>query len=432
MKIRLNFKKIFVYIFGFILLYQPNYPVNINLLLFNVKLNNHLLLISGTVIYLIMYIMRGKNIFYFFRDKKIFKFTTFVALSSVYYVCRTVLAGTSFFDIKNIRIVQNLFPILYLIAALIINNELNELGMTNKEKVKYVINLALFQAIIAISMLLLPSLKKIAIYIYSQGSENVNIYIAKNRLHGICDGDYTYSFQILHGIIALVCLIYAFIHNEKKCYIYTLPILLVTFLNGRSGIIIFIAGVLLFILVLAIHSHNLKKLFKFAIIIIIMTFCLYKVISLYIPSAVSLVRHAILDVTSFSDGNKETETSQLYNMIRFPKGTDFIFGRGFRVYGQKGILYGETFYSDIGIVNDMYMGGIIYCSLLYSAYLFLYGKRKENDLFKRSVRIIMLVSLILANIKGEVFRSALLQTITIFIAVVLSYDKSLNNYEERK
>lgn len=421
----MNLKKILVYIFGFILIYQPNYPIE----LISIKLNNHLLLIFFTIIYLIVYTIKRKNIFKFFKNKNIFLYTFLLIYSTIYFALRTILAGTEFFDTKNIRIIQNLFPILYLLAALIINNELNELGMSTKEKIKYVINLAIVQSIIAISMLFFPSLKKIAIYIFSQESENINIYIAKNRLHGICDGDYTYSFQILHGIISLICLIYAFVYNEKKYYIYTILILLVTFLNGRSGIIIFIVGIVIFLFIIFFHSHKLSKLVKFIAIMIIMIFTVYKIISLYIPSAESLIRHAILDVIKFNAGNEDTETSQLYNMMKFPNGIEFLVGKGYRVYGQKGLPYGETFYSDIGIVNEIYMGGIFYSILLYSAYFKLY-KNKNKNIFEFSIKIIMFSSIILANIKGEVFRSSLLQTIIIFIAIILLFDNSKYSNKE--
>ena len=190
MAIKVNVKKIFAYMFGFILLYQPNYPININLFFFNLRINNYILLLIFVLLYLFHYIIYRKNIFRLLNLKKYLAFVVLIFLATLYYVCRTAFAGTSFTDIKNLRIVQNLFPIVYMFAALIINNELNEMNYSTKDKCKFIINLAIIQAAIAILMLVFPSLKKIAITIYGQGAENVNIYVAKNRLHGICDGDY--------------------------------------------------------------------------------------------------------------------------------------------------------------------------------------------------------------------------------------------------
>lgn len=41
-------------------------------------------------------------------------------------------------------------------------------------------------------------------------------------------------------------------------------------------------------------------------------------------------------------------------------------GEGYRVYGEFGLLHGKI-PSDIGFVNDMFMGGILYIVLLYGA-----------------------------------------------------------------
>ena len=45
----------------------------------------------------------------------------------------------------------------------------------------------------------------------------------------------------------------------------------------------------------------------------------------------------------------------------FPEGMEFVFGRGHRVYGEAAKQAGYTA-SDIGFVNDMFMGGLIYCA----------------------------------------------------------------------
>ena len=129
----------------------------------------------------------------------------------------------------------------------------------------------------------------------------------------------------------------------------------------------------------------------------------------FMPNAAALITHAVTDITSFSDGESGTETGRLAEMFIFPKGSNFVFGAGYRVLGNKGIEYGQTESSDIGIVNDLFMGGLVYISLLYGSYLYLYIRAKENstkDGMEKTFLSLCFVSVLLANIKGEFFRDA--------------------------
>ena len=86
-----------------------------------------------------------------------------------------------------------------LIGVCIIYNELDEMNYNKKGKYKFVINVALIQSFIAINMVIIPEFRSIAYNIFYNGSNEINTYISASRLYGICDGDYTYSFQILHS-----------------------------------------------------------------------------------------------------------------------------------------------------------------------------------------------------------------------------------------
>lgn len=97
------------------------------------------------------------------------------------------------------------------------------------------------------------------------------------------------------------------------------------------------------------------------------------------------------------------------------------------MYARGGIQYGETRSSDIGYVNDIFMGGIFYCSILYSGYIILIHRAKKGysrKTFERSYFSLLALSIILINLKGEYFRSPTLQEFCILLIVVMTNVKN--------
>ena len=152
------------------------------------------------------------------------------------------------------------------------------------------------------------------------------------------------------------------------------------------------------------------------------------------PNAAALITHAVTDITSFSDGKSDTETGRLAEMFIFPKGIKLVFGEGYRVLGKKGSAYGQTQSSDIGIVNDLYMGGLVYVAILYGIHLYLYkvAKKKSDKKSMENVFLpLCLISVAFANIKGEFFRDTLLQQFIFIVIVFTLFSKEENSKDER-
>lgn len=419
MKKHINLRSLILYIYAFILIYSPNIS-------YLIKVNNFVLLGCATVLYIFIYmIKREKEFFSYFKKKTIFIFITINILATFYYVIRTLIAGTDLTDFYNMRIIQNLMPIVYLSGALIIYHELNCMNFDKKEKYKFLINVVLIQSLIAISMIFIDSFRDIALNIFYSNHES-NEYITKSRLYGICDGDYTYSFQILHSILALFILLYAYFYKEKKYIFNSLLALLVTFLNGRFGIIIFAIGLAYFLLYLFIKKGNFISVMKILFISSIIAIMCFLIIYFFLPNTFVIIEHAYHDILSFINGEKaSTETASLVSMIFFPTGLSIIFGCGFRIFGYKGKAYGFNKCSDVGFVNDAFMGGIIYMTLIYYAYYYIIRRIKsvcKKFCFERTMCNLLVVSMILANIKGELFRSQLLvaNIITLLVFMLLS------------
>lgn len=425
MTIKLNFKIFFIYIFAFYLLYLPDFS-------YLIGINGYLILGILTLLYLTKYsLTKNSNYFSYYKRKPTFIFIVLTVISAIYFIIRAAIAGVSITDIDNLRVVQNLIPIFYLIGAVTIFYELDRQGYSKKQKYKFIINVAMIQGIIALCMLVFPSLKEIAFNIFYQNRE-INQYISQSRLYGICNGDYTYSLQIMHSILALFCLFYAYYYKDKKSLISFILILLVTFLNGRFGLVIFIIGFVLFILNVMLKTMNPLKIFQIILLSIVVFIMGYYVIINYVPNTYKLIIHAINDITSFlQTGNSTTEMYDLVSSFRFPEGLYLIIGMGYRVFGGSGKMFNANERSsDIGFVNDAYMGGLIYMMLLYSGYLYIIRKidtLAKKKSFEKIMTKVLLVSMILANIKGEVFRSQILTTVFIMLIVFMLFEGEKEN-----
>ena len=415
-KIKININIILLYLYTFILMYSPN-------LSYIIKIDNFILFGLATSLYLLKYMVKKDKIYFsFFKKKIIFIFIIINILATAYYAIRTVIAGTSITDFYNMRIIQNFMPIVYLMGALIIYHELDIFNYTSKQKYKFIINVVLLQSIIAIGMIFSQNLRSIALNIFYSNHE-VNEYITRSRLYGICDGDYTYGFQILQGILALFILMYAYFYNEKRYVLYSLLALMVTFLNGRFGLIVFVLGIAFFMMYLLFKKMAVVKVLGITVLATIIGAVIIFLIYTYLPNTFVLIEHAYTDILSFiNEDSNDTETSILVSMMFAPTGLAIIFGCGFRVFAGKGREFGFERASDVGFVNDAFMGGIIYMTLIYSSYLYLVSKIKrffKRFSFERTMSNLLILSMILANIKGEVFRSQLLISNIILLLIFM-------------
>lgn len=417
MKLTINFRFIFIFLFTFILMYFPN-------LSYYIKVDGIILFLLFLGMYILKYIIsRNHDVLRHFKDKNVILFIILNILFTLYYAIRTSIAGTSLFDFYNLRIVQNLFPILILIAVIIIYYELNCLKYSKFEKFKFIINVATFQGVLCFLMIIIPSFREVAYNIFYQGSSEINIYISASRLYGICDGNYTYSFQILHSFLALFCLNFAYFYKKPKLYINVFLILLVSILNGRTGLLIFAVGFIFLLFYILFKERKLIKFIKYILLIFLFSITVITVANKYLPTTAKLFNHAINDVIGFKNNtiDENNETAHLFSMIRLPN-SDLhkIFGAGYRIYGDAGHKFGYFESSDIGFVNDIFMCGVFSILFLYNSYLLFFKyivRSKKNCNFEKITSLILLISILFSNFKGELFRSQM----QISVVLILLY-----------
>ena len=92
-------------------------------------------------------------------------------------------------------------------------------------------------------------------------------------------------------------------------------------------------------------------------------------ISYYAPHTFEWIRSGILEILEFLHGDiNDGYFSYITDIghLQLPKGIKLIVGSGARTLG--GNRYGIS--SDIGYINDIWLGGILYCIVIYSLMLY--------------------------------------------------------------
>lgn len=214
--------------------------------------------------------------------------------------------------------------------------------------------------------------------------------------------------SMLQGILAAVCIYYGVKGN--KLYLLVFPtIILSAIINTRSSIIFFVAG-LFVIFVVIFLSVKTTYIFRY-IIILIMLFCIagygLNIIQRYNPRTFTWITSGYEAIVSFVSGNNRNigYFSELKGMTlnALPTGLNFILGVGTSVMG--GSRYGAR--SDVGFINDLWRGGLIYSSILIGIFLIMLCQMNySNNIEKLQIKFFTcyyFLIFILTNIKGSFF-----------------------------
>ena len=415
-------KKILIYLYAFYLIYTPSFQILGNY-------SSYIILLISLIIFLSIYWFKKDNgiiKMLYRKEVKIFIIITFLA--SIYFAIRAISYGVAVNNIINLRLIQSNFPVIYLLHCIILIDQLNKQKYCGESIIKFFINIGIIQSIICVLMAFSSTLHNIALYIYYL-DRPYNVFVSATRIFGFTS-DYTFGLQITTGLFAGFLFIYAFLNKKNKLYFYIPIILIATVLNGRLGIIIFFLSFFILLIFSFKDKEKLKRIAKMGIILFIMFLCLLFILRIININGYNFVIWAINDTINLFIKGEFGGNYQilLKEMLFFPRKIfSMIFGIGARVIGKQGVLLGYPS-SDIGYVNDMFMGGIIYCLLLYvplSKYILSKYKNKlsKYSMLNKTVSVYLLISFLIINFKGEVMRNApILISIFLIKTILLNYE----------
>lgn len=292
-------------------------------------------------------------------------------------------------------------PIAYMLVDMIQNNK----GENKTASVwNYLIAAGTLQAAISILAFAMPSFQSIIIQrMLAYGFKDVVLKMSGHRMYGF---SYTMAFAmpVVQAILSAVCVYKAFVKNIA--YMALAPLLLFSsIINARVGLVVFAVALVTAILA----SANIK--FKNIIALFVICFMVLWIPKIFTHFLQGTKTFDWLEtgMTSITDFIFKKDTSGEYvdyvtnaNVYRVPEGISFFFGTG------NISTRGNTNYaSDVGFINDMWLGGIFYVVPLLFYFIkrtfqmtkFYYLKSPLSTL----AGVITVIMFLLVNIKGRCF-----------------------------
>lgn len=222
------------------------------------------------------------------------------------------------------------------------------------------------------------------------------------RSFGLGDG-YWSGLGIVSGILADIAVVFA-LKYSKKYYCFVPGLLLTSVVNARTGIVVFVAGLIAIIFLYG--GSSVKKRIGLLSLVLLVSFLLPFILN-YLQTITPGTFRWITSATDHIDNMTEGEGSATYYKLNpkywiWPGFFSTIFGTGKSIFGREG-LSNFGYSSDSGYLGIIYRGGLILSFLLYYAtYILCFSKKIRSSQYK-IFGIIFLFSLIIQHYKGGVF-----------------------------
>lgn len=264
----------------------------------------------------------------------------------------------------------------------------------DKDMVLDIVKVGIFASFFTIGMIFLPALGDFIRYQLLKTddfTENV-----AERTFGLAES-LTFSYGIVQGIMASLILFYS---KQNKKLLLFLPVLIICIMfNARVGFSALIVGVGFY------YAYNFKILNILATVIVLFSLFFIVTETSLFEKQKETIEWGLDFFTQSSDflsGKKSDDNTfdTLFgDMFILPDTEEaWLIGNGINIFGRTS---GGT--SDIGYILQLYYGGIIYLALLFLIVLALFKKVKGLPKKEFFIGSSFLVTIILCNIKGNVF-----------------------------
>lgn len=307
----------------------------------------------------------------------------------------------------NLAIVY--FPIYFLLDIIPFGLMIKSYSDKNNINVNDFINLVLgcgiLQALLAITASLIPSLKTFLISFFMQyGYADVYELLASYRMNGFAGG-LNFSTPIFQSVLSVIMLV----HYKNKSKIYILGALLLFIsgiINARTSFVVILIG---FVVIILLSKLSLKYKVSFLVgtplIVLVVINIVIPLLLFLVPDTIEWAVAGLEELIEFFKGNtNEGYFSYVSDIEKYalPEETiAVLFGEGFSVLGGNNV-YGYA--SDIGFINDIWIGGIVYVIVLYSYFGHKMWKFSQNENETISfIGIFGIVCYLIINIKGPIF-----------------------------
>lgn len=270
--------------------------------------------------------------------------------------------------------------------------------------IKDLINLLLIvgniQGLISLLSFLFPAFQQIILNrMLSYGFTDVILSLSDHRIYGL-SYNMTYAMPIVQGVLAVLALYMAVTFRTK--YFLLVPLLVLSgVINARTSLIIILVGVI-FILSTMYKSFGKKiiRLFLVSLTTMISIIIIIKVINYYSSDTFYWVETGFNEITLFLFGQNTGYFKYISNssFYQIPDGLFFLIGKGHTVTRTFMVA------TDIGYINDIWLGGLIYCIISYASFMLIfisiYRSKTEDKISIKVISLFLLTTFLISNIKG--------------------------------
>lgn len=268
---------------------------------------------------------------------------------------------------------------------------------------EYFVLIGIIQALISIIAYIFPEIRNniVNFYIFRGYPKEVYLYMTW-RLYGF-SSTLTYAMPIIQSFIACIAIDLGF--NKRPLYFFTLPLLLFSsMINSRFGFLIFFPIAIIQIYLMNKNDHRISKknIITLVLITIICTSVLFFLVYLTIPMTWIWILSSFRDILNLFNGSLTGFFAEIFgagsSQLQIPSGLLFLFGSGSNIMGG---LSGNA--SDIGFINDMWIGGIFYFITLWGMFLVVFSYIFNRSFLNHKYLLITLLCfMLISNIKGMV------------------------------
>ena len=345
----------------------------------------------------------------------------YLVLAYIYLLIIYLLNGRqNLFDIYLLFWIVDVMPISYVI-----------IHICNKKKMLYfdferiVIYAGIIEAVLVFCALISPTIQSLFIkQMIAAGHSESFLDKWSFRTYGFAS-NLQYSSALVMATIALLAINRMFSRKKYRLFIVAIILVIASYVNARTSLVVFVVGIVGLILLNIKDKKKLKQIFKVCISVFIAFIALlYYLSTIELNEQTTWLRDGVYEILAIFSDKYVTDYSTievLMNEKRYilPSNIlNILFGTGTYIMARNEYYVN----SDIGYVNDIWYGGVVYAICIYVFFLRMLKKIKLKNLgsvYFNNLTFVMLISIVIANIKGYIFGFNNLSTLILIIYVYI-------------
>ena len=346
-----------------------------------------------------------------FKRKSFLKFLGFFAAYLILFLCAHLINnfvhGEDVFDnfLLNLYSMFLNFGVTF-VCAIYLVFKCEDLGLGKKDLIKLFIYAGLVQFAISMLALINPGFRDFTINLMTKETNERFMnspWLLERRFYGLSN-NLLDLFGFGMGILATLPLFYASAEHKKLYYLAAPLLLLVSILNSRTGILIFIIGFLTWMIgTLIARKVNIVKIVMGAVLLVVISTFGLQLLSHFSPHTMEWIEN---DVYSFFDPETTNGTATaIYDddYWTLPEGEQILIGSGHNISGYSSNKVEQQTHTDNGYINEIWKVGLIglILYLIFNLYFVKQCYINETDVLYKAMYVFFGIAMMIFLIKGS-------------------------------